>query len=283
MADHARTVRTPSRGQDPAPGRSGERHEALDRRAAAGPMAAYRALLDARPAGPRPIQRAGAAVVQRAPHRADQGSQITYLGQPWHVLASAAGNPVMTITRGNQTRTINWAAANYTIPRANTAQDHDLRENNLGAVTAAGVAAPIDRYADLDPFALDQKIRENFKAGRVRALAMIKASARNHANQASHQSLNALTLDDFAVTQLGEALSGAGKPQQPAEWQAKWVEGNAVHPRRTWTFEINSDDPLPENPQDPHVGWTVSAAAGSELAVNNIVGHVWLDRVPVKR
>lgn len=276
MADHARGFRDAAARGDPAQECSARHHEALARRAAGQPAAAYRDLLGARPAGLQPIQRAAAPVVQRAAHRADQGSQVRYQGNVWNVTVSAIHNPQMTLQRApNHIVHVNWANAAYTILRANTVQDHDLRESDL--------EAGVDAYANLSESEQDQKSRTNFRAARVRALTMIKACALPHVNLQSQASLNAITLQDFIVTVQGQTLSGSGKPNEAAQWEHIWVEGQANNPRRTWTFVIDSDDPLPTSSQEPHVGWTVSAAQGTQAAVGNTFGHIWLDRVPVKR
>lgn len=58
MAEQAGRRSAPPKRRDPAPGHSVQRHAMLERRAAAQPAAAYGAMLNARPAGPQPIQRA---------------------------------------------------------------------------------------------------------------------------------------------------------------------------------------------------------------------------------
>jgi hypothetical protein len=219
------------------------------------------------------------AVAQRAPHRPDQGAQIRYQGNIWTVQVSHINNPQITIRRApNHVLHLNWAAADYTILRQNNAQDHDLRENDLGALNG-----PVDAYAGLSSFERRAKIRQKFSDARAQALQMIKASALPQVNQASVASLNAITLGDFHATRTGPNLTDVGKKEEAAEWELTWIEGAHNNPRRTWTFVIDADNPLPTSSQDPHVGWTVSAEAGSQAAVGNTFGHVWLDHVPVMR
>jgi hypothetical protein len=219
-------------------------------------------------------------VIQRAPHRPDQGTNIRYLGQIWTVIVSAINNPQITIRRApNNTQHIDWAAANYTIIREDTDQDHDLRENDLGAG-----AGPVDAYAGLSTFDYQAKVRKKFSNARDQALIMIKNTASQHINhQASQASLNAISLTDFEITRKGPTLIGAGKAKEAAQWELTWIEGSADNLRRTWRFIIDSDNPLPTSSQDPHVGWTVSAAPGTQGAIQNTFGHVWLDHVPVMR
>ena len=58
MAEQADRRSAPPKRREPAPRHSVQRHPMLERRAAVQPAAAYGAMLNARPAGPRPIQRA---------------------------------------------------------------------------------------------------------------------------------------------------------------------------------------------------------------------------------
>lgn len=249
--------------------------EAINKRPSAGRL--HNNSKSAQPGQSRLVNPAG-SLVQRAPHRPTQGSQIRYQGQVWDVQVSGLNNPNISIHRGNHTVHIPWATSNFTIIRQNTNQDHDLRENDLGAQ-----GGPVDAYAGLSYFDRIAKIKEKFAAGKARALQMIKAFVSPQVNQGSRPSLNQITLEQFVVTQQGLDLVGAGKAQGDAEWQLTWIEGEQDHPRRTWTFVIDADNPLPESSQDPHVGWTVSALAGSQGAVGNTFGHVWLDHVPVMR
>jgi hypothetical protein len=217
--------------------------------------------------------------VQRAPHRPEQGSEIRYNGQIWNVTASGIANPDITIHRSpNHTVHLNWATENYTIIRANNANDHDLRENNLGAA-----GAPVDGYENLSVFERNEKIRTKFSAARNQALTMIKTLVSQQINAGSRASLTAVALSDFEVTRRGPTLLGTGKREEPAQWELKWIEGTIDNARRTWTFVIDSDNPLATSSQDPHVGWQVSAVAGTQGAVDNTFGHVWLDHVPVMR
>lgn len=57
MAEQAEQRNASPRRRDPAPQESVQRHALLERRAAAQPMAGYGVMLNARPPGPRPIQR----------------------------------------------------------------------------------------------------------------------------------------------------------------------------------------------------------------------------------
>jgi hypothetical protein len=220
---------------------------------------------------------ASRAVLQRAAHRPEQGSRVRYAGHTWNVTISAINSPNIRLHRPpNHTVNLAWAQANYTIVRDNDANDHDLRENDL--------AAGIDAYGGLSDIDRNHTIRQKFQAARLRALAMIKDIARPTVNAGSRGALEALTLGDFEVTRTGPVLVGAGKPTEAAEWECRWVEGqDRDNPRRIWTFVIDSDNPLPTSSQEPHVGWTVSAEAGSQPAVPNTFGHVWLDFVPVMR
>lgn len=61
MAEYAARIPTGSGRREPVRAPSAQSHAALDRRAAALPAAAYGALLNARPLGPRPVQRTAAA------------------------------------------------------------------------------------------------------------------------------------------------------------------------------------------------------------------------------
>jgi hypothetical protein len=218
-------------------------------------------------------------VIQRAAHRPNLGSQVIYNGLTYNVIQSAAGNPQIQLRLAAHPQTtlapINWAAAAYTIIRPNNAQDHDLRVNNPGQ--------GVDRYAALSYFERIADIRARFATARAQALAMIKAHAAPQVAAAALPSLNALTLGDFVVTQESPTIIGAGTTREPSEWQVRWVEGDVDNPRRVWTLVIDSDDPLPDSIQEPHVGWTASAAAGAAAAVPNTFGHVWVDHVPVSR
>lgn len=218
-------------------------------------------------------------VIQRRGHRPALNSQVRYQGHVWNVTASAANNPQITIHRApNHTVHLQWATANFTIIRANTAQDHDLRQDDLGA------AIPVDAYDA--PFVFlsrrESQVNARFQQAKAQALVMIKATAAPHVGAAYVGGLNALTLDDFTTTQTGRTLIGPSATQA-AEWQCNWIEGNLPNFRRRWKFVIDVDNPLPDSAQDPHVGWTVSAEAGTQGAVANVFGHVWLDYVPVSR
>jgi hypothetical protein len=217
-------------------------------------------------------------VVQRAGHRPKQNTQVRYQGLIWTVQKSAPNNPQITLHRQpNHTVNLQWAQANYTIIRENTEQDHDLRQNNPGAVI------PIDAYDP--PGFLSQ--RESQVIGRynqalTQALTMIKTVALKHVRQEDRAGLGALTLKDFAITKTSNTLIGPSRTQA-AEWECTWVEGLPDHMRRRWKFVIDVDNPLPDKDQEPHVGWTVSAQAGTVEGINNVYGHVWLDHVPVSR
>ena len=204
------------------------------------------------------------------------GSSVSYNNQVWLVTVSNPNNPQITIFRQpNQTFHLDWRIAPYKIIRNNTARDHDLRENDL----STGVNA----YQGLSSFERALKIRRRFTEAREQALVMIKDAVDPQINAASQESLDSLGLMDFITVRRGAALIGPGKNEEPAEWECTWIEGNVANPRRTWTFIIDSDNPEDTSPQEPHVGWTVSAAQGTQGAVANMTGHVWLDFVPVKR
>lgn len=264
---HGATTATPGVAGPPAVQRLAETSRALNARPE---VVAQRAMGDKLSAAP-------GAVLQRAAHRPEQGSRVRYAGHTWNVALSAIDNPNIRLQRPpNHIVNLAWAQANYTIVRDNNANDHDLRENDL--------AAGVDAYAGLSDIDRNHTIRQKFQAARVRALAMIKDIARPIVNAGSRAALEALTLGDFEVTRMGSVLVGAGKPTEAAEWECRWIEGlDRDNPRRIWTFVIDSDNPLATSSQEPHVGWTVSAAAGSQPAVPNTFGHVWLDFVPVMR
>jgi hypothetical protein len=124
----------------------------------------------------------------------------------------------------------------------------------------------------------ERQILDRFAVARARALTMIKNIATPHVNQANTAALNAITLDSFSVTKHGVTLVGPSSTQ-PAEWELTWREGD----RRTWKFVIDVDNPEADSHQEPHVGWEVSAEAGTQAAVARTLGHVWLDHVPTTR
>ncbi len=218
------------------------------------------------------VDTGAAPVIQRVvAHRPAIGMTISYNGHNWNVTASARANPNITIARaGVAAQTINWQTAAFTIVRANTAQDHDMRQGEA-AYTAAGIASP-----------RESEILARFNAAKDQALTMIKNSALLNVQAAYQPSLNALTLADFAVSKHGPTLIGPSATQA-AEWVCHWTEGTADNPRRRWKFMIDADNPEAESNQEPHVGWEVSAEARAVGAVPRVLGHVWLDYVTVAR
>lgn len=212
-----------------------------------------------------------ADVVQRAPHRPDVGMRVRYNGQTWTVQVSSRENDQITIHRPpNHTQHLQWRTADFTILRANTNQDHDLRQGQ-NAYAAPGFAS---RRTD--------QIIQRFQDAKARALRMIKDTARPHVQSASRNALDAITLGDFSISQTGTTLIGPSR-EQAAEWKLSWTEGNPENPRRTWHFTIDADNPEPESSQEPHVGWECQATAGASSAVARVLGHIWLDFVPVSR
>lgn len=195
--------------------------------------------------------------------------RIEYGGHTWTVQQSAEGNDMIRIFRPpNNTQNINWRTSDFKIIRANNDRDHDMREGE-------------DAYGGY--FQKNSKIREKFAAAKDKALEMIKTKARQSVQQAYRGELDALTLADFEITQRGPALAGAGGGEEAAEWQCNWTEGTQENPRRHWKFVIDSDNPLPESHQEPHVGWEVSAVGVASGNVDRTLGHIWLDFVPVTR
>ena len=224
---------------------------------------------------PTVVSQQGHRLLQRAAHRPAQGSNVRYQGQIWTVQASVPQNPQITIWRApNHTVNLQWTQANYTIIRANNANDYDLRQNDPGAAIG-----PVDAY-DPEGFMSQREtqILTRFSLAKQQALTMIKNIAIPQVQQQYQQALQAITLNDFHIDRQGPTLVGPSHVQ-PAEWSCAWREGG----RRTWHFVIDVDNPLPDSTQEPHVGWTVSASPGTHAGVPNVFGHVWLDHVPVYR
>ncbi|MEA3046197.1 MAG: hypothetical protein QOJ53_529 [Sphingomonadales bacterium] len=73
MAEQAGRCSAPPKRREPAPQDSVQRHAMLERRAAAQPAAAYGAMLNARPAGPQPVQTGKAANRTGLPNQLKQG------------------------------------------------------------------------------------------------------------------------------------------------------------------------------------------------------------------
>lgn len=212
-------------------------------------------------------------------HLPSTGAIIRYMGELWTVQVSRPQNPTISIWRSpNHNIHIPWRTAPFTIIRTNNLNDYDMRENDKGAAQG-----PKDEYTRLSQLEKSLKIRGKFEQAKQQALRMIKTFTQPHVNQASLASLNAIIVEDFSVTAKGPTLLGAGKNEEPAEWHFTWIEGNETNTRRTWHFVIDSDNPLETSSQEPHVGWTVSALAGSQPGVPNTFGHIWLDFVPVRR
>ncbi|MEA3031357.1 MAG: hypothetical protein QOG13_2682 [Sphingomonadales bacterium] len=103
MAEAAERAATHARRRDPPIEASAERHAALERRAADQPAAGYGALLNARPAGPRPAGSAG--VVQRYRKEGDAkasvdgglflaGPRELYAGEAQFAQANAIGGQI---------------------------------------------------------------------------------------------------------------------------------------------------------------------------------------------
>lgn len=220
--------------------------------------------------------------VQRAAHRPAESkpaerSQVEYQGAIYDVIHSAEGNPQIQLRLAAPPQTllppITWATAAYKIIRANNQQDHDLRENNP--------AQGVDAYAALTHFEHLRKVKMRFHEARDRALEMIKAHVLGlNLPQALRPGLDAIRFNQFEPTKRSVTSTGT---REPCEWEYHWTEGSAQNPRRRWTFGIDSDDPPPDSPQEPHVGWNVSAVGGTQDGVQNTYGHVWLDHVPVAR
>jgi hypothetical protein len=191
--------------------------------------------------------------IARAPHRPKVGMQIKLGKDTWTVDQSRPNDPTIKISKpkpgnkGKEIKSIDWASTDFTIIRANTDLDYDMR-NATGP--NAGVI---------------------FESARAKALEMLKEKVQSAGNLKKQQldRLKKVALTDFVKVKAGE-------------WTMNWIEGLENHPAREWKFTIDADNPLADSDQEPHVGWTAEAPISHHPmspVVSKATGHIWLKQV----
>lgn len=206
-------------------------------------------------------------------HCPAMGMNIKWNGAVYSVQHSAPGNPVVALLSGSRRQqSMNWMREHYTILRTVTesangecVRDQDLREGDMGANPP--VQANRNRF----------HIRIKFEQGKNLALSLAKACLLRLSGAEQRVVDAEIVLTNFRPVQGREFATGW---QEPAEWVYEWTAPN----RRKWKLTIDSDRPLAESSQEPHVGWTLYSPAQDGMPmIRNVFGHVWLDDVPVWR
>lgn len=190
----------------------------------------------------------------------------------WTVSESSLGNSKIKLTHLSQVKEVEWATYDAWIIRPNSEFDHDMRDPSI--------LYRSDFFSGII-------IRQKWQDAIVKAWEMITSYINNYLNQVARNNFSTLDRSSLpCIIEKGQNLTATGKQFEPAQWTYTWIEsGSGPEARRIWTIQVDSDDPLPEKDQEPHVGWTVQARTNSIYLqqVTKVNGHVWLNAVPVKR
>lgn len=218
--------------------------------------------------------RAHVPTVQLIRHRPDTGSIIEHGGRKWEVTESKENNPSVTIVsigeKNRKSAKMNW-------------QKDDFWNTTPGKPGAKGSESDVDRRRK-DPThegLPKETVLQEFAAAKDRALDQMKAylGDRVKNKNANRKRIDDITLGHFHPTAHDPEPYIEVPPDNACEWTYDWAEQTG----RIWTLSMDSDNPLQDSPQEPHVGFTVESAQYKTFSPERRIGHIWLNEVPVWR